>query len=165
MVSLQGTYLTPNVLLSAPEQFEVCTVSWINAYAWFWRWLFRVARNQVSVGASIFIGRVGSSWISIQSASEAESRSRFLSFHTHLFGRIYFTGANGHFVGWFHVKLCAKCTWNSCYWVFLRQVLNAPTLFVWGNHFQKWWHLAAATWENSRPAHIKSFSVDWCVQL
>jgi len=68
---------------------------------------------------------------------------------------MYFTGANGHFVGWFRVNLCMKCTWNSWYWFSLRQVLNTPTVFVWDNHFQNKWLLGAATRKNSLPAHFK----------
>jgi hypothetical protein len=57
---------TKCVLISASEQFEVCTVLWINTYAWFCWWLFGAATIKVSLSVSISIGRVGSSQITVQ---------------------------------------------------------------------------------------------------
>jgi hypothetical protein len=34
--------------------------------------------------------------------------------------RCLLPGVNGYSAGWFHVKLCAKCTLHSCYRLFLR---------------------------------------------
>jgi hypothetical protein len=39
---------------------------------------------------------------------------------------------NGYSAGWIHVKLCAKCTLNSCYRIFLHKLQNTPTPQLWG---------------------------------
>jgi hypothetical protein len=75
-------------------------------------------------------------------------------------------GVNRYSAGWFHVKLCAKCTLHNCYRLFLRDLQNTPTSLLWGSHFQNWWHLAEARNNNNRPGHLKQtfecFSIDWC---
>jgi hypothetical protein len=38
--------------------------------------------------------------------------------------------ANGYSAGWFHVKLCAKCTLHSCYRLFLRVALGGLVVSV-----------------------------------
>lgn len=76
-------------------------------------------------------------------------------------------GISRYSAGWFHVKLCAKWPLLNCCKLFLCQLQNMPITFLCCSSFQNKWHLAAATCNNSHPAHLKqnleeSFSVDWC---
>jgi hypothetical protein len=69
---------TKYVLLSVSEQLEVCTVSWINAYSWFWRLLFGGATTQVPLSASIFIGRAGRRKCTVQNCLRSREPIKIL---------------------------------------------------------------------------------------
>jgi hypothetical protein len=54
-------------------------------------------------------------------ASDTEGRSGLFVFtNAHFLLEFLVLGVNGYSAGWFHVKLCAKCTLHSCYRLFLR---------------------------------------------